>query len=110
LERNKEFLTKSAAIANLMNLMMQLRKCCNHPYLIKGVEENLTKECLTKEDVVNKMVNVSSKFVFVDKLLSRLKETGKRVLIFSQMVRLLDLLAEYLDARGSFLIPITTRI
>ena len=21
---------------NLMNTMMELRKCCNHPYLIKG--------------------------------------------------------------------------
>lgn len=31
LERNKDFLAKGAAKASLMNVVMQLRKCCNHP-------------------------------------------------------------------------------
>lgn len=35
----------------------------------------------------------------LDKLLCRLKEGGHRVLIFSQMVMLLDVLAEYLQLR-----------
>uniref|UniRef100_A0A8C5D000 Chromodomain helicase DNA binding protein 2 n=1 Tax=Gadus morhua TaxID=8049 RepID=A0A8C5D000_GADMO len=38
----------------------------------------------------------SGKLVLLDKLLTRLKERGNRVLIFSQMVRMLDILAEYL--------------
>lgn len=37
--------------------------------------------------------------LLLDKLLRRLKETGHRVLIFSQMVRMLDILAEYLQYR-----------
>lgn len=37
--------------------------------------------------------------MLLDKLLVRLKETGHRVLIFSQMVRMLDILAEYLSYR-----------
>jgi len=37
--------------------------------------------------------------MLLDKLLLRLKETGHRVLIFSQMVRMLDILAEYLSYR-----------
>lgn len=37
--------------------------------------------------------------VLLDKLLVRLKETNHRVLIFSQMVRMLDILAEYLQLR-----------
>lgn len=41
----------------------------------------------------------SGKLVLLDKLLVRLKETGHRVLIFSQMVRMLDILAEYLQLR-----------
>ena len=41
----------------------------------------------------------SGKLVFLDKLLLRLRETGHRVLIFSQMVRMLDILAEYLQMR-----------
>lgn len=37
--------------------------------------------------------------LLLDKLLCRLRETGHRVLIFSQMVRMLDILAEYLQRR-----------
>lgn len=39
LEKNFSFLAKGAGQANMPNLvntMMELRKCCNHPYLIKG--------------------------------------------------------------------------
>ena len=39
LERNFTFLAKGGTWANapnLMNTMMELRKCCNHPYLVKG--------------------------------------------------------------------------
>lgn len=41
----------------------------------------------------------SGKLYLLDKLLVRLKETGHRVLIFSQMVRMLDILAEYMKYR-----------
>lgn len=40
LEKNFSFLAKGAGQANMPNLvntMMELRKCCNHPYLIKGI-------------------------------------------------------------------------
>jgi len=39
LERNFSFLSKgttSANVPNLMNTMMELRKCCIHPYLLNG--------------------------------------------------------------------------
>lgn len=42
------------------------------------------------------LVKGSGKLVLLDKLLTRLRERGNRVLIFSQMVRMLDILAEYL--------------
>ena len=38
--------------------------------------------------------------VLLDKLLQRLKQDGHRVLIFSQMVRLLDIMSDYMSARG----------
>merc|ERR1719481_980029 len=41
----------------------------------------------------------SGKLLLLDKLLVRLQETGHRVLIFSQMVRMLDVLSEYLEIR-----------
>ena len=36
LERNFSFLTKGNTVPNLLNTMMELRKCCNHPFLIAG--------------------------------------------------------------------------
>jgi len=44
LEQNFSFLKKgttSANIPNLMNTMMELRKCCIHPYLLNGAEEQI---------------------------------------------------------------------
>lgn len=42
LERNFSFLsmgaTQNSNVPNLLNTMMELRKCCNHPYLITGTE------------------------------------------------------------------------
>jgi chromodomain-helicase-DNA-binding protein 1 len=38
--------------------------------------------------------------VILDKLMQRLKATGHRVLIFSQMVRVLDIISDYLRLRG----------
>ena len=45
------------------------------------------------------LIKSSGKLILLDKLLLRLRDTGHRVLIFSQMVRMLDILAEYLQYR-----------
>lgn len=46
LERNFSFLSLGASsnsnVPNLLNTMMELRKCCNHPYLINGITWLLT--------------------------------------------------------------------
>ena len=60
---------------------MQLRKVCNHPYLFDGAEVGPPFTCDTH------IINNSGKMVILDRLLSRLKEQGSRVLIFSQMTR-----------------------
>lgn len=100
LERNRDFLTKGAAKASLMNIMMQQRKVCNHPYLLAGAEDHITSGTdKTPESELSFLINSSSKLVFLDKLLARLRENKKRVLIFSQMVRLLDLLEDYLHMK-----------
>lgn len=54
------------------------------------------------------LVRSSGKLVLLDKLLIRLKERGHRVLIFSQMVRMLDILADYLRSR-QFLFQVGAR-
>uniref|UniRef100_A0A914RC00 SNF2 N-terminal domain-containing protein n=1 Tax=Parascaris equorum TaxID=6256 RepID=A0A914RC00_PAREQ len=37
LERNFSHLCKGTSVPSLMNTMMELRKCCNHPFLINGI-------------------------------------------------------------------------
>lgn len=73
----------------LLNIVMQLRKCCNHPYLFEGAEPG--PPYTTDEHLVFN----AGKMIVLDKLLHRLKEKGSRVLIFSQMSRLLDILEDY---------------
>lgn len=73
----------------LLNIVMQLRKCCNHPYLFEGAEPG--PPYTTDEHLIFN----AGKMIVLDKLLRRLKESGSRVLIFSQMSRLLDILEDY---------------
>ena len=47
LEKNFSFLSKgtsNANLPNLMNTMMELRKCCIHPYLLNGAEEQIQND------------------------------------------------------------------
>ncbi|OWR44909.1 hypothetical protein KGM_214202 [Danaus plexippus plexippus] len=108
LERNFSFLQKGAAsaanIPNLMNTMMELRKCCIHPYLLNGAEDQIQFDYKQangedKEAYYKAIIHSSGKMVLVDKLLPKLKAGGHRVLIFSQMVRCLDILEDYLVFR-----------
>uniref|UniRef100_A0A8C2AMV9 Chromodomain helicase DNA binding protein 8 n=1 Tax=Cyprinus carpio TaxID=7962 RepID=A0A8C2AMV9_CYPCA len=106
LERNFSFLSMGAThnsnVPNLLNTMMELRKCCNHPYLITGAEEKIVAELrevynpLAPDFHLQALVRSAGKLVLLDKLLPRLKAGGHKVLIFSQMVRCLDILEDYL--------------
>src|SRR3954465_3405936 len=65
-EKNYTFLskgTKGNNVPNLINIMMELRKCCNHPYLIKGAEEQLIGSLTTAEEVLKTLVQSSGKMV-----------------------------------------------
>lgn len=116
----------------LLNILMQLRKCCNHPYLFDGAEPGPPYTTDTH------LVINSGKMVALDKLLPKVQEQGEecvcvcllafnfdqadfyafiwnswfffmflcmfsctyvfagsRVLIFSQMTRVLDILEDY---------------
>lgn len=141
LTRNYKALSKGTkgSTSGFLNIMMELKKCCNHCYLIKPPEDN---EFLNRAEALQvclycllllhymsvflfslpciqlawyrglsnncrpllfcflqQLIRSSGKLVLLDKLLVRLKERGHRVLIFSQMVRMLDILADYLRSR-----------
>uniref|UniRef100_A0A674E7P8 Chromodomain helicase DNA binding protein 2 n=1 Tax=Salmo trutta TaxID=8032 RepID=A0A674E7P8_SALTR len=94
LTRNFRALQKGTrgSSSGFLNIVMELKKCTNHGFLIRQPEE----ECDTQQEHLQALVRGSGKLVLLDKLLTRLRERGNRVLIFSQMVRMLDILAEYL--------------
>ncbi|KAF7165934.1 hypothetical protein CNMCM5623_009926 [Aspergillus felis] len=80
---------KRESKTRLLNIVMQLRKCCNHPYLFEGAEPG--PPYTTDEHLVFN----SGKMVILDKLLARMQKQGSRVLVFSQMSRVLDILEDY---------------
>lgn len=80
---------KKESKTRLLNIVMQLRKCCNHPYLFEGAEPG--PPFTTDEHLVFN----SQKMIIVDKLLKKFRSEGSRVLIFSQMSRMLDILEDY---------------
>uniref|UniRef100_A0A8B9ITM5 DNA helicase n=1 Tax=Amazona collaria TaxID=241587 RepID=A0A8B9ITM5_9PSIT len=98
LTRNYKALSKGTrgSTSGFLNIVMELKKCCNHCYLIKPPEENERENGL---ETLQSLIRSSGKLILLDKLLTRLRERGNRVLIFSQMVRMLDILAEYLTIK-----------
>ncbi|XP_049291745.1 chromodomain-helicase-DNA-binding protein Mi-2 homolog [Anopheles funestus] len=101
LTRNYEALNPKGGggACSLINIMMDLKKCCNHPYLFAAAAEeaqlgpggNYELQSLTK---------AAGKLVLLEKMLKLLKSQGHRVLIFSQMTKMLDILEDFLEGLG----------
>ncbi|KAL7751591.1 ATP-dependent DNA helicase Hrp3 [Sorochytrium milnesiophthora] len=101
----KNILTKNFNVLNkgisgpgqlsLLNIATELKKASNHPFLFPNAE-TLTDN---RNEQLKGIIMASGKMVLLDKLLTRLKAGGHRVLIFSQMVRVLDILTDYLNLR-----------
>jgi SNF2 family DNA or RNA helicase len=105
-EHNHSFLSIGSSrqtAPKLMNIQMELRKVCNHPFLLDGVEhresDRMYKELADKGKLKDKspeeqqhMLNehgyimTSGKMVLLDKLLPKLRQEGHKILIFSQYV------------------------
>ncbi|KII64319.1 Chromodomain-helicase-DNA-binding protein 3 [Thelohanellus kitauei] len=88
---------RSSSNSAILNVLMELKKCCNHPYLTRVSTEDEPIDEESGMHIYNNLVSASSKMVLIDKMLTGLQRMGHRVLIFSQMTRLLDLLEEYLN-------------
>ncbi|KAF6724469.1 Chromodomain-helicase-DNA-binding protein 5 [Oryzias melastigma] len=84
---------------SLLNIMMDLKKCCNHPYLfpVASMEAQKTPSGAYEGSALTK---ASGKLTLLQKMLRKLKEQGHRVLVFSQMTKMLDLLEDFLDYEG----------
>ena len=101
-EKNKGILQKGEGLGYLTsmnNLEMQLRKCCNHPFLIREIQDKIRGEVYTQEDYIKKMLDYSSKMIVLDKLIVKYKQERKKMLIFSQFTEMLKLIEEFLTLR-----------
>ncbi|XP_060867780.1 lymphoid-specific helicase-like isoform X3 [Metopolophium dirhodum] len=87
---------KNMAISvHMQNPFIQLKKIVNHPYLVQmplipGENKLLVDENITK---------VSGKFQLLDAMLTKLKILGHKVLLFSTMTQLMDVIEEFLMFR-----------
>ncbi len=98
----KQILTKNIDLLNgvtkdkiqLLNIIMQLKKVCNHPYLFPKVEKG--PPYIEGEHLVYN----SMKMKILDVLLKKIKNEDGKVLIFSQMTTLLNILDDYCRYRG----------
>lgn len=87
------------AVGGLLNILGELKKICNHPLLL-GTGSPALKEFASDGGSVSFKSEESGKLQILQRLLRRLKDDGHRVLIFSQSVRMLDLLQSFVKSEG----------
>jgi SNF2 family DNA or RNA helicase len=73
-------------IFTLSNLFMRLRQVCNHPYLLSD-----------EWSVAPDLIRSSGKFEVLHRLLPKLVIAGRRILLFSQMTSVLDLIEDLIS-------------
>lgn len=82
---------------SLNNLLIQLRKVLCHPFIYsEAVEERSASLTVSHRQ----LVDASSKLQLLELMLPKLKERGHRVLIFSQFLKQLDIIEDFLDGLG----------
>merc|ERR1719319_1445699 len=97
LTKNFTVLKRGKNHVSLLNLMMQLRKTCNHSHLLMEPDEADIPH--DEKERCKQLIYGSGKLVLLEKLLDRFREKGDRVLIFSQMVTMLNIIEEFLELR-----------
>jgi SWI/SNF-related matrix-associated actin-dependent regulator of chromatin subfamily A member 5 len=77
----------------LNNLLMQLRKACNHPYMFDGIEPE------GAEEWGEHLVDNCGKLKFLDRLLKKIYEKKEQILVFSNFTSFLDIFEDYCAMR-----------
>ncbi|TVU40914.1 hypothetical protein EJB05_14399 [Eragrostis curvula] len=95
IEESDIVLKRPGIKAKLHNLLIQLRKNCNHPDLLESQYESTGLY-----PPVKKLLEQCGKFQLFDRLLNFLLEKKHKVLIFSQWTKVLDIMEYYLDSKG----------
>lgn len=84
------------SMRGLSNMLMQLRKLCNHPYVFEPVEDQMNPGRGTNDSIWR----TSGKFELLDRVLPKFRATGHRVLMFFQMTQIMNIMEDFLRLRG----------
>ncbi|OTA95097.1 hypothetical protein M434DRAFT_232502 [Hypoxylon sp. CO27-5] len=88
---------KAGDRTNLSNIVADLRQCLCHPFCFNGAVEETNVD---DEQKRRNLIEASPKFKLLEIMLPKLQERGHRVLIFSQFLRCLDILEDFLTDLG----------
>ncbi|KAI0881702.1 PHD/FYVE-zinc-finger like domain-containing protein [Annulohypoxylon maeteangense] len=88
---------KAADRKNLSNIVADLRQCLCHPFCFN---QNIEDKEAVGEQMRRNLIEASPKFMLLEIMLPKLKERGHRILIFSQFLRCLDILEDFLNELG----------
>ncbi|KAK2793864.1 hypothetical protein FQN50_009971 [Emmonsiellopsis sp. PD_5] len=80
----------------LSNMLMQLRKLCNHPFVFESVEDEMNPGRGTNDLIWR----TAGKFELLDRILPKFKASGHRVLMFFQMTQIMNIMEDFLRLRG----------
>ncbi|KAJ5913005.1 hypothetical protein N7504_001888 [Penicillium tannophilum] len=80
----------------LSNMLMQLRKLCNHPFVFEPVEDQMNPTRMTND----LLWRTAGKFELLDRILPKFRATGHRVLMFFQMTQIMNIMEDFLRMRG----------
>ena len=79
---------------NYHNILMQLRKVCNHPYLFEGIEPE------GADEFGEHLVQASGKLLLIDKLIKKILPNKEQILIFSCFTTTLNIIEDFCTMRG----------
>ncbi|KAL6713151.1 transcriptional regulator [Lecanora helva] len=83
-------------IRGLSNMLMQLRKLCNHPFVFEQVEEQMNPSKMNND----LLWRTAGKFELLDRMLPKFRATGHRILMFFQMTQIMNIMEDFLRLRG----------
>jgi ATP-dependent helicase STH1/SNF2 len=80
----------------LSNMLMQLRKLCNHPFVFEEVEDQMNPTRMSND----LLWRTAGKFELLDRILPKFQATGHRVLMFFQMTQIMNIMEDFMRLRN----------
>lgn len=83
-------------LRGLSNMLMQLRKLCNHPFVFEEVEDQINPGRGSND----LLWRTAGKFELLDRIMPKFQASGHRILMFFQMTQIMNIMEDFLRLRG----------